>query len=65
MSLRKNFRLPWGDSVGLRLESFNIQNEVQYGIPVSDITNPNFGRILGESVNYNPRRFQVGIRYVY
>lgn len=65
LSLRKNFRLPWGDSIGLRLESFNIQNEVQYGIPVSDITNPNFGRILGESVNYNPRRFQVGIRYVY
>jgi len=65
ISLRKNFKFPWGDSVGLRFESFNIQNEVQYGIPVTDITSPNFGRILSESVNYNPRRFQVGIRYVY
>ena len=65
ISLRKNFNLPWGNTFGLRFESFNVFNDVQYGIPVTDLTNVNFGRILGESVNYNPRRFQVGVRYVY
>lgn len=65
VSLRKNFRTPWGDTLALRFEGFNVTHEVQYGIPVNDISSANFGRILGTSVNYQPRRFQLGVRYIY
>jgi hypothetical protein len=65
LGLYKNFSLPWGDTLTLRIESYNIFDEVQYGIPVTDIAAANFGAILGTSVNYQPRTYQLGLRYVY
>ena len=66
LSLQKNFSMPWeGQKVTLRADLFNAFNHVQYGFPTTDITNANFGRILGVATLYSPRTVQVSLRYQY
>ncbi|HEU4597922.1 MAG TPA: hypothetical protein VFS10_22530, partial [Pyrinomonadaceae bacterium] len=66
LSLVKNFLLPWENHrFSLRADFFNAFNHVQYGFPTSDITNVNFGRILGVATQYAPRSVQVSLRYQY
>jgi hypothetical protein len=64
----KNFKLPMhNDSIVLRLDVFNIFNQVTWGFPVNDINNTNattgFGHIT--TTAYTPRTFQLGVRYLY
>lgn len=62
----KNFPMPWeGHRLTLRADLFNAFNHVQYGFPTTDITNVNFGRILGTATSYSPRTIQVSLRYQY
>jgi hypothetical protein len=64
--LQKNFPLPWeGHRFSLRADFFNAFNHVQYGFPTTDITNANFGRILGTATQYAPRTIQFALRYQY
>jgi hypothetical protein len=64
--LYKTFKTPFGnDAVVFRLDVFNVFNHVTWGIPVNDINNVNFGRILSTSVSYAPRTYQLGLRYIY
>lgn len=65
--IAKNFRLPWeSHQFSLRADFFNAFNHVQYAFPVSlDVTNANFGRILGTATQYAPRTIQVSLRYQY
>jgi hypothetical protein len=66
LSLVKNFLLPWENHrFSLRADFFNAFNHVQYGFPTGDITNVNFGRILGTATQYAPRSVQVSLRYQY
>ena len=62
----KNFPMPWeGHRFTLRADLFNAFNHVQYGFPTTDITNVNFGRILGLGTLYSPRTIQFSLRYQY
>ena len=62
----KNFPMPWeGHRLTLRADLFNAFNHVQYGFPTTDITNANFGRILGTNTLYAPRTVQFSLRYQY
>ena len=62
----KHFPMPWeGHRVTLRVDMFNAFNHVQYGFPTTDITNANFGRILGTNTLYSPRTVQFSLRYQY
>ena len=62
----KHFPMPWeGHRVTLRVDLFNAFNHVQYGFPTTDITNANFGRILGTNTLYSPRTIQFSLRYQY
>jgi hypothetical protein len=46
LSLMKNFRVTERTSLQFRAESFNIANHPNFGLPISDLASPNFGRIL-------------------
>jgi hypothetical protein len=54
-----------GHQVALRADLFNAFNHVQYGFPVLDLANANFGRLNGTSVSYSPRNVQFSLRYVF
>jgi hypothetical protein len=61
LSLQKDFVLPGSDSRRLRIRAdfFNLFNHPQFGEPVSDPTDANFGRILRTSVDN--RSVQLGV----
>ena len=63
LTLMKVFRLVPGHTLTVRVESFNVFNRVQYGFPIADFSNANFGRLLGGANTYNPRSFQFGVQY--
>ena len=61
LSLQKDFGLPGSHQRRLRIRAdfFNFFNHAQFGEPVSDPTDANFGRILRTSVNN--RTVQLGL----
>ncbi len=63
LGLYKMFRVAWGHTVTVRFEAFNAFNKVQYGFPTADLSNANFGRILGGATSYAPRSLQLGAQY--
>jgi hypothetical protein len=66
LALAKNFRMPFdGHILSVRIEAYNAFNTVKFGFPVNDITNVNFGRLLGAATGYNARQFQLVLRYRY
>ena len=66
MALAKTFRMPWGgDDVSVRIEGFNVFNQVQFGFPNTDITAPTFGRVNSPATSYQARVVQLVLRYRY
>ena len=66
LALAKNFRLPWNShALSVRIEAYNAFNTVKFGFPVNDITNVNFGRLIGAATSYAPRTLQLVLRYRY
>lgn len=64
LGLYKSFALPGLDSsVMLRLDVFNVFDRVTWGFPESNWNSSTFGRLA--SLNYTPRYFQLGVRYIY
>jgi hypothetical protein len=64
LSLRKAFALPFGsDSFEIRLDAFNVFDRVTWGFPDGNWNATTFGRLA--SLNYTPRYFQLGVRYIY
>jgi Carboxypeptidase regulatory-like domain/TonB dependent receptor len=62
----KSFKMPFeSHSLVLRADLINAFNHVQYGFPVVDLANVNFGRLTGTAVSYNPRNVQISLRYVF
>lgn len=49
-------------NVQFRVEFFNFFNHAQFGVPVTGIANPNYGRILSAR---EPRDIQFGLRFHY
>jgi hypothetical protein len=62
VSLVRNF--PFADTARfqLRLEAFNVLNHPNFGLPVSDLNNANFGRIFSAAP---PRLIQFGFKIVF
>jgi hypothetical protein len=62
----KSFKMPFeGHSLILRADLINALNHVQYGFPILDLANANFGRLTGTAVSYSPRNVQISLRYVF
>jgi hypothetical protein len=61
LGLYKSFALPWQHEITLRFEVYNVFDRTQFGIPVTDFNNANFGAINGTS--NTPRTIQVAGRY--
>lgn len=64
VGISKNIRAV-GSTVVLRFDVFNVTDRVTWGVPVTDIANANFGRIVSTHPDYIPRTFQVGLRFLY
>ncbi len=62
LSLVRNIQLSQGTRLELRLESFNVTNVTNLGLPVADLNSANFGRILSAGP---PRLMQFGVKLVF
>ena len=51
--------------IELRVESQNVLNHPQFGIPVTGFTDPNFMRIRSFDNNRVPRTVQFGVRFAF
>ena len=63
VSLAKGWRLPFFGEQGLieyRFEAFNLFNATHLSLPVTGLTNPNFGRITG--TDGDPRILQMALK---
>jgi hypothetical protein len=60
--LFKNFAITENVSFQFRFESFNAFNHTQWGVPVRNVADPNFGRILGARA---ARINQLGAKIVF
>jgi hypothetical protein len=66
LALSKIFTMPWqGHNLAVRIEGFNVFNQVQFGFPVTDINSANFGAITSLATSYSPRVVQLVLRYRY
>jgi len=63
LSVQKNVAVSRGMQLQLRVEAFNVFNNINDGNPNVDITNANFGRIT--TMAGRPRMIQFGVRFVY
>lgn len=62
----KTFPLPFeGHRFSVRADLFNAFNHVQWGFPINDLSNANFGRITGTATSYAPRNIQISLRYIF
>jgi hypothetical protein len=63
LNIQKAFRIPWfvseGASIELRGEVFNLFNRVNLVQPISDLSNPLFGRSTNQNL---PRQVNFGVR---
>jgi hypothetical protein len=66
LALSKIFQMPWANkTLAVRIEGFNVFNQVQFGFPITDINNASFGAINGVATSYSPRVVQLVLRYRY
>jgi hypothetical protein len=64
MSVFKTFKLAGRTALELRVESFNLLNSPQYGIPNQFVGDANFGRITQTRQN-SERQFQFAVRLTF
>lgn len=62
LSLLKNFALSHTRRVQFRAECFNLANHANFGLPVTDLASPSFGRILEAAP---PRLMQLGLKFLF
>jgi hypothetical protein len=59
----RRFPLPEGIALEFRAEAFNALNTVIYSAPVSDMTDPNFDRVIAAA--NKPRILQFALKVVF
>ncbi|HYZ86429.1 MAG TPA: carboxypeptidase regulatory-like domain-containing protein [Bryobacteraceae bacterium] len=64
LSVFRTFNLNSEFTLQIRAEAFNVLNHANFAPPVSDITSPNFGRILNTRPS-NPRQLQFALRLAF
>ena len=62
LSLLKNFAVSDTRRVQFRAECFNLANHANFGLPVTDLASPSFGRILEAAP---PRLMQLGLKFLF
>ena len=62
LSLVKNTTIREGATVQFRVETFNVLNHTNFGLPDNFIGSPTFGQILSAG---NPRRLQLGLKFLF
>ena len=63
LSIFKNFRITETVKAEFRAEVFNLFNNVNLGLPTTEVDNPNAGRITGlQFPNARMRQWQFGAR---
>lgn len=63
LTVQRNVPLGKGRALQLRLEAFNVFNNINLGNPSVDMTSVNYGRIT--SMSSRPRQLQIGFRFTY
>jgi hypothetical protein len=63
MVLARMFRVGGNREVELRAEAFNVTNRFNWGNPVTNLSNQNFGRILEYAAGLSPRVLQLGAKF--
>jgi hypothetical protein len=58
----KNFALRDTLRVQFRAECFNLPNHTNFGLPVTDLASPSFGRILEAAP---PRLMQLALKFLF
>jgi hypothetical protein len=59
LAIHRNFSLFEKGNLQFRAEMFNAFNQVNYSNPINNMSNPNFGRILGAA---SPREIQLALK---
>ena len=59
--MHKSFRLRQNQAFQVRLEAYNIFNNTRFGLPNTNLSSPEFGRIT--STVGNARKMQFALRY--
>lgn len=62
LSLLKTLALTESVRLQFRAECFNLANHANFGVPVSDLANASFGRVLDASP---PRLMQFGLKFMF
>ena len=62
LSLFKNFAVGEEKRLQFRAECFNITNHPNFGLPVSDLVSPSFGRVLDAAP---PRLLQLSLKFLF
>ena len=62
LSLLKNVAVSDTRRVQFRAECFNLANHANFGLPVTDLASPSFGRILEAGP---PRLMQLGLKFLF
>lgn len=62
MVLARMFRAGGSREVEMRVEAFNLTNRFNWGNPVTNLSNQNFGRILEYAAGLTPRVLQFGAK---
>jgi hypothetical protein len=62
LGLYKDTKVTESTRVELRFEFFNLFNHTQFDSPVSDINDPNFGRVLSAAP---PRIIQLAAKFYF
>lgn len=64
LSVFRNFDLPWRDHMRLqlRVELYNAFNTPQFELPVANLSDPQFGRVVAAT---EERQAQLGVRWVF
>jgi hypothetical protein len=62
LSLLKSIALGESMRLQLRAESFNLANHANFGLPVTDLASPSFGRVLEAAP---PRLVQFGLKFLF
>ena len=67
LSVFRDFPLPGreGMKMQFRAEAFNAFNHADFNIPVSNLSNINFGRVLSTSPAHTERQFQLSLKFIF
>ena len=65
LTVTKNFRLGQKYRIELRMEAYNVLNQIVWEDPDLVLANPNFGKVTRKRLESQGREMQVGLRFAF